>query len=550
VARSEFTGGLEDSTSEDSSADAGNSDEAASNAPAIEDFPWESSPAQAPWRSPEEVSNTRAAHDDRFQHVDSVAHPTSDSAVRLDTTSVSAPSAVDIGATESEHHDRVARFEFTGGLEDFTSEGSADSGNRDEAGSNASAIEVFPWESSPDRAPWRSPEELGKARAAHDDPFQHVDSVGHPTGDSAIEPELSTPTTRPLLNRYRSRTMAAAALLLLAAVSSILVARPISFFRHGNGSGVYTSSPPAPATSAPAAASADPPAKGSPEPVSSGDADRSAGAAGVPPPPDERATAGAPRLHSDRPVDTTAGRRENAPARDTQSLKAPPVNQRSPATGSVAEAKDAPATPASAPVLHATGPPRDAAPIAAPPPSIATPPERNTADRLAIAAAPPPAANTAARSEVPSVPAPSTDVVRTPAPTSGSEAAAPEVPLAALTERGGAAAEAAAVEGINTTLRRLQAAYEQRDARLAKAVWPTVNERALARAFEGLRSQNVTFDRCRMSVLSVSADVECRGVMSYVPRVGSQDQRTESRQWRFRVRKGDDQWLITNAEAR
>jgi hypothetical protein len=35
-----------------------------------------------------------------------------------------------------------------------------------------------------------------------------------------------------------------------------------------------------------------------------------------------------------------------------------------------------------------------------------------------------------------------------------------------------------------------------------------------------------------------------------VPRVGSQDQRTESRQWTFRVRKGDDQWLITNAEAR
>jgi hypothetical protein len=107
-----------------------------------------------------------------------------------------------------------------------------------------------------------------------------------------------------------------------------------------------------------------------------------------------------------------------------------------------------------------------------------------------------------------------------------------------------------AVEGINATLRRLQLAYEQRDARLAKAVWPTVNERALARAFEGLRSQSVTFDRCRMNVVSVSADVECRGVMNYVPRVGSQDQRTESRQWTFRVRKDDDQWLITNAEAR
>ena len=393
----------------------------------------------------------------------------------------------------------MARFEFTGGLEDFASEeGSPDAGNRDDAGSNAPAIEAFPSESSPG-----------------------VD-IG------ATESELSTASTRPPLYRYRWLTMAAAALLLLAAVTAIRVALSVNFFRPADGSGVYTSTPPEPATSAPAAASVDPPAAAS-------------------------STTGARRLSSDRPVDTTAGRRENAPARDTQSLKAPPVNQRSPATVSVAGAKDAPAKPAPAPALHATGP---AAPIAAPPPFIATPPDRNAAAPLPIAAAllpiaaaPAPAANTAARTEVASLRAPGTDTVRTP-PASGSEAAAPEIPLAALTERGDAAAEAAAVEGINAALRRLQLAYEQRDARLAKAVWPTVNERALARAFEGLRSQRVTFDRCRMNVLSVSADVECRGVMNYVPRVGSQDQRTESRHWTFRVRKGDDQWLITNAEAR
>ena len=55
----------------------------------------------------------------------------------------------------------MVRFEFTGGLEDFTSEeGSADAGNRDEAGSNA--LEAFLWESSPARAPWRSPEEVAR----------------------------------------------------------------------------------------------------------------------------------------------------------------------------------------------------------------------------------------------------------------------------------------------------------------------------------------------------------------------------------------------------
>jgi hypothetical protein len=107
-----------------------------------------------------------------------------------------------------------------------------------------------------------------------------------------------------------------------------------------------------------------------------------------------------------------------------------------------------------------------------------------------------------------------------------------------------------AIEAITGTLRRLQQAYEQRDASLAKAVWPTVNERALARAFEGLRSQSIKFESCWMNVFSVSADVECRGVTTYVPRVGSQYQRVESRQWTFRVQKDDDQWLITSAEAR
>lgn len=489
MTRFEFTGGLEDFTSEEASADAGNRDEAGSNAPAIEAVAAESSPAEAPWRSPEEVAEARAAYD-RFQQVC---------------------------------------------LEDFPSEeGSADAGDRDETGLNALAIEAFPAESSPAPAPSRSPAEVAEAETTHDDRVQHVDSLGRPTGDSAVardtapvdapsgvyigatDSELSTAATRPPLFRYRWLTMAAAALLLLAAVTAILIARAVPFFRPADGSGVYTSTPHEPAT--PAAASVDSTAAASPQPVLSVDADRTARAPGVTPPSDDRATTGAKRLSSDRPVDTTAGRRE-----------------------------DAPAQLAPAPSLNATGPARDAAPIAAPPP---TPPDKNAVAPVSIAAAPLPDANTVDRTEVPSVPAPSTDTARTPPPISGREAAVPGIPPAALAERGDAAAEAAAVEGINATLRRLQLAYEQRDARLAKAVWPTVNERALARAFEGLRSQRVTFDRCRMNVVSVSADVECRGVMNYVPRVGSQDPRTESRQWTFRVRKGDDQWLITNAEAR
>ena len=108
----------------------------------------------------------------------------------------------------------------------------------------------------------------------------------------------------------------------------------------------------------------------------------------------------------------------------------------------------------------------------------------------------------------------------------------------------------AANDGIAEALKHLELAYERRDATLAKAVWPTVNERALARAFDGLRSQSVTFDRCKMDVAGAAGDVECHGITTYVTRVGSQGRRTESRQWKFRVKKDDDSWLIVSASAR
>lgn len=108
----------------------------------------------------------------------------------------------------------------------------------------------------------------------------------------------------------------------------------------------------------------------------------------------------------------------------------------------------------------------------------------------------------------------------------------------------------AANDGIAEALKHLELAYGRRDATLAKAVWPTVNERALARAFDGLRSQSVTFDRCKMDVAGAAGEVECHGITTYVTRVGSQDRRTESRQWKFRVKKADDSWLIVSAAAR
>jgi hypothetical protein len=127
------------------------------------------------------------------------------------------------------------------------------------------------------------------------------------------------------------------------------------------------------------------------------------------------------------------------------------------------------------------------------------------------------------------------------------EAARIELPAARTESAGGLAAN----DGIAEALKNLQQAYVRRDATAAKAVWPTVNERALARAFNGLRSQTVTFDRCTLNVSGAAGEVECRGVTTYVPRVGNRNARTESRQWTFQVKRGaGDRWLITSAAAR
>lgn len=141
-------------------------------------------------------------------------------------------------------------------------------------------------------------------------------------------------------------------------------------------------------------------------------------------------------------------------------------------------------------------------------------------------------------------PPPISDAVRTDTPP---REAAAMTAMAAERPTPGAPSEA---EGIVAALGELKLAYERRDANLAKAVWPTVDTRALARAFDGLRSQSVEFDGCQVKVTGGTGEVQCRGTTTYVPRVGSQFARTESRQWMFRLEKGNERWLITRAAAR
>jgi hypothetical protein len=108
-------------------------------------------------------------------------------------------------------------------------------------------------------------------------------------------------------------------------------------------------------------------------------------------------------------------------------------------------------------------------------------------------------------------------------------------------------AEARAIENV---LGRYRIAFNELDAGAASAVWPAVNEKTLAKAFERLESHDVSFESCQIEIFSVLAEAACSGRARYVPKVGNRTPKDEARRWRFSLRKASGAWLIDSVEAR
>jgi hypothetical protein len=139
-------------------------------------------------------------------------------------------------------------------------------------------------------------------------------------------------------------------------------------------------------------------------------------------------------------------------------------------------------------------------------------------------------------------PPPVREAVATPLPAPAS------VPAAAT--RAGAPNETTEDSGlVRRALQRYRDAYEGLDARSAQEVWPAVNQTALARAFDGLLSQSLTFDTCDVNLRGEAATATCRGSARYVTKVGSRDPRVEARVWNFRLHKTGSDWQIDSARA-
>jgi hypothetical protein len=76
-----------------------------------------------------------------------------------------------------------------------------------------------------------------------------------------------------------------------------------------------------------------------------------------------------------------------------------------------------------------------------------------------------------------------------------------------------------------------------------------VDQRALARAFEGLASQRVALGTCEVGVNGSSARAICVGNATWTPKVGGGRQ-TKSRTWTFDLRRGDATWQIVKVDTR
>jgi hypothetical protein len=96
-------------------------------------------------------------------------------------------------------------------------------------------------------------------------------------------------------------------------------------------------------------------------------------------------------------------------------------------------------------------------------------------------------------------------------------------------------------------LDRYRSGYNTLDAAAVQAVWPSVDGRALARAFARLESQAFEFAGCQVDVNGTQAVAACSGNVRYVPKVGSKTPQLDSRQWSFDLAKSGTGWTIVRA---
>jgi hypothetical protein len=98
-------------------------------------------------------------------------------------------------------------------------------------------------------------------------------------------------------------------------------------------------------------------------------------------------------------------------------------------------------------------------------------------------------------------------------------------------------------------LSRYEQAYNHLDAGAAAAIWPSVDVRALRRAFARLENQDLQLRDCTFAVSASDAAVRCAGVLQYAQRIGDRTPKTERHVWTIEFVRAGAQWQIARVTA-
>lgn len=237
-----------------------------------------------------------------------------------------------------------------------------------------------------------------------------------------------------------------------------------------------------------------------------------------------------------------------------QGTASPPVPASSPVQVSVEEVatNEAVAQPQPEPVTEQPPLPSGERKIASPPSTTdattvrvenIAPPAPAPVEASPIAATPPavPVATTlplerTASEPLPSAPPAAAPPVTPPAVSSVAADTTPATPRSAVTDD----------VGVRMVLARYESAYSRLDVDAAGAVWPGLDRRRLARAFDGLASQRVDLGACDVRIAGETAVAECMGSATWTPKVGG-GSHNQRRRWQFRLRNASGSWQIVGA---
>ena len=165
---------------------------------------------------------------------------------------------------------------------------------------------------------------------------------------------------------------------------------------------------------------------------------------------------------------------------------------------------------------------------------------------LPAGSSPPPVPVVSAATAVPAV----TSATTVSTPTAAAPPSAPVSAPVSAPSATPAAGVTAETRGVTLALNRYQEAFSALDVGAAHAVWPGVDVRALAKAFDQLEEQTFELNACNIAVAGVQAEADCGGNARYVRKVGNRALRVEPRRWHFKLRQTNDQWVIDAVNAR